>query len=211
MKIIITLILGTIAASAVGYWYFRDIDMNQAGTSENAMTEQSLTTETTNPDELKGKNSIMSLFKMGKSMECTFVFTGEGMRSEGTGFFDNGNARIDSLSSLNSTQLATYLIIDSSSNKMYTWTLQDGKTDGFVMTLPKDGETGKPPMPGTDPRKDTTAVTPESPVDYNCKPWTVDSSVFIPPTDVEFMDMSNMQKQMEDMQKNMQGMNVPKM
>lgn len=213
-KIIITIVVGLIAAFVVGYLYFSNLDVSQQG-SDTALTTQEGETLTITTDEtVKGKNSIMSLFKLGKSMECTFSFSSDGMRGEGTGFFADGNARVDSLyTGTDSAPTASYMITDAKNKVMYTWTLDNGVAQGVKMAIPDDApenDTSAPTTPSPMPTGDT-GITPETDVDYNCKPWSVDNSVFVPPTDVEFMDMTNMQAQMEEMQRSMGGMSMPGM
>lgn len=201
-------------AAAVGYLYFSNLDTSMQGTADTTRNEQDETSTLATNDEIKGKDSIMSLFKMGKSMECTFVFSGNGMRGEGTGFFDNGNARVDSLYTGNdSAPTASYMISDVTNKVMYTWTLDNGVAQGVKIAIPDevpesatDAPTQSVPTPSAD-----GGVTPETDVEYNCKPWTVDSSVFVPPRDVEFMDMTSMQQEMEDMQRSIEGMTIPEM
>jgi hypothetical protein len=213
-KILITLVLGLIAATVVGYFYFSNLDMSQQGVDETMTVEEGDTLTLGTDETMKGKNSIMSLFKLGKSMECTFAFSSDGMRGEGTGFFADGNARVDSLyTGTGSAPTASYMISDASNKVMYTWTLDDGVAQGVKMAIPDEVPSGdvdtesKPsPMPSQE-----AGVTPETDVEYNCKPWTVDSSVFVPPSDVEFMDMTSMQQQMEEMQRSMGGMTIPGM
>jgi hypothetical protein len=41
-------------------------------------------------------------------------------------------------------------------------------------------------------------VGPFDPAKFVCQAWTVDESVFTPPTDVIFQDLSQIQEQMED-------------
>ncbi|MES2749253.1 MAG: hypothetical protein V4606_02590 [Patescibacteria group bacterium] len=198
-KIIITTVVGLIAATLVGVWYFRGIDTDMAGVEQKMVPDT--VAPLANPDQIKGKDSITSLVQLGKSMECTFFFSSEGVKGEGTGFFDKGNARVDSLyTNTDSAPTASYMITDAVNNMMYTWTLDNGVAQGVKMAIPQDGDipTTTPSVPAPE-----ASVTPDTAVEYDCKPWTVDGSVFVPPTDVEFMDMTSLQQQMEAMQMNM--------
>jgi uncharacterized protein YxeA len=209
-KILITLVLGLVAAMVVGYFYFSNLDMSQQGTNETIVADDGDSLTSTTDETIKGKNSIMSLFKMGKSMECTFSFSSNGVRGEGAGFFDNGNARVDSLyTGTGTVPTASYMISDSTNKVMYTWTLEDGVSQGVKMALPDDipSSTADTPDVSAVMSPEANGVTPETDVEYDCKPWTVDSSVFVPPSDVEFMDMAGMQAQMEELERNMGGMN----
>lgn len=214
-KMLITLVLGIVAATVVGYFYFSNLDMSQQGVDETITTEEGDTVALGIDETIKGKNSIMSLFKLGKSMECTFSFSSDGMRGEGTGFFADGNARVDSLyTATGSAPTASYMISDAASKVMYTWTLDEGVAQGVKIAIPDEvpeNTTTDTPDTVTSMPVPDGSVTPQTDVEYNCKPWNVDNSVFVPPSDVEFMDMTSMQAQMEEMQRSMGGMNMPGM
>ncbi len=213
-KIIITIVVGLLAAFLVGYWYFSNLDTSMQGSEDSMPVEEGETLTLSTDESIKGKNSIMSLFKLGKSMECTFSFSSDGMRGEGTGFFADGNARVDSLyTGTGSTPTASYMISDAKNKVMYTWTLDDGVAQGVKMAIPDDVPENTTDAPDTStmaPSPDG-GVTPETDVEYDCKPWTVDNSVFVPPADVEFMDMTSMQAEMEEMKRSMGGMTMPGM
>jgi hypothetical protein len=151
------------------------------------------------PEMMSGKGSLRSLLGLGKSQECTFVVRTDGVVQEGSAFYDGGNARIDTLvTTPGAAPVASYVIMNQDSNTMYMWgTAQAGQ--GIKMTIPQEGDM---PVADTTSSGDDTAVpavTPDMDVDYTCKSWRVDGSVFVPPSDIEFMDMSEMQKMMEGM------------
>ncbi len=200
-KIIITTVVGLIASTLVGVWYFSGIDTDMAGVEQKMLVEHEVTTVTANPDQIKGKDSLASLMRMGKSMECTFSFSSDGMKGEGTSYFDKGKSRVDSLyAGIEGGPQASYMISDTETNLMYTWFTADGTTSGMKMNIPTEATADTVPteQPST-PQVDTNTA-----VNYDCKPWNVDSSVFVPPTDVEFTDMGEMQKMMEEIQMNME-------
>lgn len=199
-KIIVTIVLGLLAATTVGYFYFSNLDTSMHGVSEEALIAEEGTLTLTAGENIKGKKSLNSLFKLGKSMECTFYFSSDGIRGEGTGFFADGNARVDSLyTGSNQSLTASYMITDAQNKVMYTWTLDDGLTQGFKIAIPEgvSENTGDASFMQVSTPPSEVVVTPETAVEYDCKPWNVDNSVFYPPIDVEFIDMTNIQMQME--------------
>ena len=207
-KIIITIIVGLIAATFVGVWYFKGMDTDMAGVEQKMIEDREVSALVTNPDQIKGKDSLASLMRLGKSMECAFSFSGEDMKGEGTGYFDNGKSRVDSLySGAKDGPQASYMISDTVTNMMYTWFTADGTTSGMKMNIPAESQANDVQNNKVNkPQVDTSTA-----VNYDCKPWNVDSSVFVPPVDVEFTDMGDMQKMMEEMQKGMEGMTMPNM
>lgn len=207
-KIIITIVLGILAATAVGVWYFSGLDTAMQGTSEKQVSSADNQLQATaNPELLKGKDSLLSLFKLGKSMECSFSFSAEGMKGEGTSFFADGYVRVDSLYSgdtVGSEPLASYMIQDTNSKLMYMWS--SAMPQGMKMTIPDEADTkaDQPDIPKT-PAGTPLTMDMDTDVQYDCKPWNPDRSVFIPPADVEFMDMDSMMKMMPA------GMKIPAM
>lgn len=199
-KILITIVLGLIVATLVGVWYFSGVDTDMAGVEQKMMDESAVTPAVTSPDQIKGKDSMASLMRLGKSMECIFSFSSDDMKGEGTGYFDNGKSRVDSLyAGMEDGPQASYMITDTSTNMMYSWFTIDGTTSGMKMNIPAETATGDTSVNQPNTPQVDTATT----VNYDCKPWNVDSSVFVPPANVEFTDMGEMQKMMEEMQMNM--------
>ncbi len=167
----------------------------EVGDTKEEVTENEESIEETS----SGKGSLLGLLALGKSQECAFVVRTDGMVQEGTAFYEGGNARVDTLiKGAGATDIASYMIMDKNSNTMYMWGSAQGN-QGIKMTLPS--EDSQTPSPMNNPQGGASAppVTPDMDVDYNCKSWRVDRSVFVPPSDVEFMDMSEMQKMMEGM------------
>ncbi len=167
--------------------------------NQNEATENNPIAEESTDGAMSGKGSLLGLLALGRSQECTFVVRTDGMVQEGTAFYDGGNARVDTLiKGAAAEDIASYMIMDKKSNTMYLWGSAQGD-QGIKMTLPSAESQTPAPMNNPQSGSSAPAVTPDMDVDYNCKPWRVDGSVFVPPASVEFMDMSEMQKMMEGM------------
>ncbi|MCU0678664.1 MAG: hypothetical protein MUF19_03745 [Candidatus Pacebacteria bacterium] len=197
------IIIGALLLVAAGSWwaFSREADTEAVDSPAVSGNEIQLnTTAATDESEaVSGKGSLLSLLGMGKSQECSFVVRVDGMVQEGTAFYDGGNARVDTLVSGVGTEapIASYMIMDAKAKTMYMWGSAQGD-QGIKMTLPEADETAAADTP-TSGSVPAAGVTPDMDVDYNCKPWRVDGSVFVPPNDVEFMDMSAMQEMMQGM------------
>ncbi len=196
------IIIGALVLVAAGSWWALTKDAkttDMAGTE--SMDEQVILDENTSTDEtdeVTGKGSLLSLLALGKSQECSFVVRADGMVQEGTAFYDGGNARVDTLISGAGTEesIASYMIMDQDSNTMYLWSsAQDGQ--GVKMAIPETDVSAESDVATQDTMNQ--GVPPDVDVDYTCKPWQVDGSVFVPPASVEFMDMTEMQRMMESM------------
>ncbi|MFM2339938.1 MAG: hypothetical protein RLZZ360_574 [Candidatus Parcubacteria bacterium] len=175
--------------------------------SQNLNTSaENATIETLEDETTSGKGSLLGLMALGRSQECTFVVRTDGMVQEGTAFYDGDNARVDTLIKRAATEdIASYMIMDKRSNTMYLWGSTQGD-QGIKMTISSAGDTTPAPMNNPQTPTNAPTVTPDMDVDYTCKPWRVDGSVFVPPATIEFMDMSEMQKMMEGID----GISVPR-
>ncbi len=196
LLIVLVIVVGIVLATKVtkDALDIEDTTMKQNVTPENVPV-------TTEPAEetMSGKGSLLGLLALGRSQECTFVVRTDGMVQEGTAFYDGGNARVDTLiKGATAEDIASYMIMDKKSNTMYMWGSMQGD-QGIKMTLPSENTETPSPMNNPQGGANAPAVTPDMDVDYNCKPWRVDGSVFVPPANIEFMDMSEMQKMMEGM------------
>ncbi len=197
------IIIGSlILVAIISWWAFsRETGFEEVGSPEVTGNEIELNTANTRnePEIVSGKGSLLSLLGKGMSQECSFVVRVDGMLQEGTAFYDGGNARVDTLVSGAGTAapIASYMIMDANSKMMYMWGSAEGD-QGIKMMLPEstDAAAAESPVVAT---PNNPGVTPDMDVDYTCKPWRVDGSVFVPPSDVEFMDMSEMQRMMEGM------------
>lgn len=137
-------------------------------------------------DHTTGQDSLQSVLALGKTLECSFRTSDEKMPAEGTAFFDNGKLRVDTMYTGASSSVETANLI-MAEGTMYTWS----KTSegSFAIKMPLSAI----PPAGT-PMKSEKSVSLENKVQYDCKPWRVDGSVFVPPADVTFMDIGDMMK-----------------
>ncbi|MCA9362597.1 hypothetical protein KC906_04430, partial [Candidatus Kaiserbacteria bacterium] len=181
-------ILGVLAVLVVVVGYFMLF-----GTSEQAVTgetpdEQAQqvapipTEETTSPR--LGSGTLEDLRLLGENMECTISYTDEAQGSivEGTYFVSEGSMRGDFLIDAPdySGKVVSSMIVDD--QMMYVWSDINGQLFAVKMDLSliEDStvETNEP-------------VKLDEEVNYNCTPWVaVDRTVFMPPNDVVFQDMS---------------------
>jgi hypothetical protein len=143
-------------------------------------------TDTAVSDHVTGQDSFKSLLALGKTLECTFRTNDEKMPAEGTAFFNKGKLRVDTMytGASSSVETANMIISDDT---MYTWSKTSAGS--FAIKMPLSAIPVSPT--NTQPEK---SVSLESKVQYDCKPWQVDGSVFVPPTDITFMDMGEMMK-----------------
>ena len=144
----------------------------------------STSTESTPSGSLVGQDTLENLFALGKTLECTFRTNDAGIVTEGTAFFDNGKLRIDTMFTVasNSVETANMIVNEGS---MYSWS---STSDGsYAIKMPLSA-------PVAPTQAGTKSVSLQNRVQYDCKPWRVDGSVFVPPIDLSFIDMGDLMK-----------------
>ncbi len=152
---------------------------------------------------LTGQDTFANLFKLGRTLECSFSFKDNGISYDGTGFFAGKQMRTDSM--YMGDGRATYMSsMISDGTTMYTWSKTEAGNFAMKMAVPPE-TTGGAESSAVTAQQQNGQVTLDQKVQYTCKPWNVDGSVFVPPADVQFMDMNDMMKGMPG------GMQIPDM
>lgn len=136
----------------------------------------------------KGTGTLESLRVLNEDLECAISYTPRNLVTEveGTFFVSDGNIRGDFLTEspdLSGRILSSMIIKDTT---MYTWSEIEGEAYGMKIDLTTtEAEAAETKQP----------VSLSADVKYDCKNWeNVDRTVFVPPSDVLFQDMSELMK-----------------
>lgn len=200
MNKLILAIVGLLLLIA-GVYYFITKDKNaDVGSSytANETTESKATMventggTTVAPESSSGQGSFASLMAQGQSVKCTYSGTLPTGRTFGT-FYTDGNQhfRIETTHATDQGALTLNTINDSG----YTYSWGTGPTGAIAIKVADNktpdasatGSTGTPPV-------SPEGVDLNTNIAYSCNPWSGEPSFFQPPTDVEFMDMGEVQK-----------------
>lgn len=185
MKYLIGLGAATLIIIVSAYfWLFSGSEL-QTAQEEMSQTQAQLETQTEskNPEpELTGFGTMKELFGRGKDLECQITTVDNSVASEGTFFVADQKIRGDFITTspdLEGDALSSIIIIEDT---MYVWTEIEGESYGvksqMQTTEDTDVQTQEP-------------VSLDERVKYACQKWErVDQSIFIPPSDVMFNDMS---------------------
>ncbi len=123
------------------------------------------------------KATLKGLLSMGKSLKCTFSNDTKDASVSGIVYAGNGKVRQDFQSNAGGSSMSGHLIVDSTNSFMWT----DGSDQGFkfaVEQITTDQPTISPAQnPGQDIYKS---------MNFTCRSWTVDDSVFLLPNTVTF-------------------------
>ena len=171
------------------FWLFSDNEF-QAAQEEVDQSVSELETQSNSAAseaEMNGFGTMNDLLARGNNLECQITTIDNSVTNEGTFFVADQKIRGDFLTDspdLTGTAVSS-MIIDT--DTMYLWTEIDGESYGIKSRLQamteSDIQTQEP-------------VELDERVKYSCKSWErVDQSVFIPPSDVMFQDMSQMMQE----------------
>ncbi len=141
--------------------------------------------------------SLKELMNMGTSQMCTFSYSDDNGSVEGTSYTADGKVRTDF--SGNQPEMGAYtgsMIFDS--EYMYSWTsnMPQGVKMAVTDALQEDIEEEIESSQQEDYQQQ---FDPNQEVEYNCSNWNVDNSVFTPPSDITFIDMTQQMEQLQQM------------
>ncbi len=193
IPLIIGVIIVLLLAGGGGYYY---MTQRASTTGAREVSDQTATEE----QETTGMMSLKDIMALGRSQRCTFEYSSPDTgKTSGTSYISGKNVRTDFTitDQENNTTEGGMIMVDST---MYTWTTVDKK--GVKMTITESLEASiDEEVQNTE--WENEYVNPDEKLDYKCSGWNEDPSVFAPPSDIEFMDLSEQMKVFEDLQKSM--------
>lgn len=129
-----------------------------------------------------GKNTLMGLMGMSKSLQCDFDYTTEGKAgSKGKIYISGKKVRGEFENEVDGKPTMMSMMQDEN----YTYVWGTVMPEGIKIAVPKDSKTPQ----------QNQYFDPNQPMNVNCKTWGVDQSKFVVPSDVTFRDMSFMMQQ----------------
>lgn len=149
--------------------------------------------QSTVAEEQKRPRSLTELLAMGQTQECSYVFDGDEGKVEGTIHVSGQKLAGNFKMTGTSAEPVTGNIINDG---MYTYLWTSAMPQGIKMKQ-VEGEQGE---------KKTDAdryLGSEKNVDYSCRGWTTDPAAFIPPSSIEFTDLSEQMEQFQTQQDSM--------
>jgi hypothetical protein len=164
-------ILVLIALFAGGYFLYSR--SNSTGKIENSVSNQE-----TSSTSLSQSKSLRDMMAMSTNQECSF--NDEGGNS-GVVYVGSGKVKGDFTTIANGTSTVSHMYSDGS--QMYVW--MDGQPTGFKFSLDSMNDIS------TD-SKVSGNVDVNKKLDYSCKNWSVNNSVFVLPTNITFSDFSSL-------------------
>ncbi|MDQ5962566.1 MAG: hypothetical protein QG653_373 [Patescibacteria group bacterium] len=136
--------------------------------------------------ETDRKGSLKEIFARGGSQKCTYTIIENGITSSATIYLSGEKMRVDSQTTTNGKAENARMLLTN--NIMYVW--GDGMPQGIKMPIPDANTPTSQNTQGT-----VQMVDLDKEMNYSCSPWSADASYFTPPTNIKFMDMSQMMNQ----------------
>jgi hypothetical protein len=185
-----TLIVSLIALSAVGAigWYFIQPPVVDAPSTLTVPAEES--SAEPNGEALEnasvGEGTLYALFASRTSGVCTFTTVDTNTSSTGTVWFGNGKFALESQSLVGGERYLANMINDGA--RTYLWSGTVAGTMALVMDNEDSVST-----------RDVTAASPDTVdlnavVQYNCDSWSVDETKFVPPDNLSFTDLNDIEQ-----------------
>lgn len=143
--------------------------------------EPNTTTATEQKNEAESlESNLASILKAGKTQKCTFTYADEGGNStKGMAYLTKNQMRTDVTSTTNGKSSTIYVIRNGDDN--YIWGSDFPDNTGLKMTMSLDEYASN--------EESKKYFDPNLNAKYDCSNWTVDSSMFTPPTNIKFQDI----------------------
>jgi hypothetical protein len=148
------------------------------------------------PESESFTGSLMDLLKLGKAMKCTYSYTQESTAFQGTSYVSGDKMRTDMEGVVpteeGDQQITSHFISDGTWT--YNWSsMQD---QGMKMKLSELEDAGE--ETDTEDQDYYEQANLDKNFEYKCSPWIVDSSMFVPPSDIEFIDYTQMMQGLQE-------------
>jgi len=194
----ILLIIIAVVLLGGGVWYFyngNNSSSNQATTQTNNSKSESsdgdLAKTESESEPLSGIGSLASVLGFGNKVRCNFSSADNDHESTGVFYTDGERLRVEMTATSPEGSFNSNMINDG--EFIYTWGDTPEGMMAIKMVNPETSETDTTVHDTASPSPDSNSyVDVDEEVSYDCDRWTVDNSVFTPPSDVEFMDMAAM-------------------
>jgi hypothetical protein len=155
------------------------------GKSASVQSGTSATSQSANQPAATSQTSLKALMMAGVAQKCTVNYSNKNSQSQGTIYLASGKMRGDFTGTNAGKTETSHMINDGTT--VYTW------VDGMAMAM-KMSVSAMQAMQSTSTAQSAQnqSVDPNANYQYNCSPWSVDSSLFAAPANINFTDESQM-------------------
>lgn len=182
MKYLVIIVIALLAVGAIAFSVKNSQKIAPQSPEQSAVGE-----------EQKKPRSLTELLAMGQTQECSYVFAGDEGKVEGTirlsGKKLSGNFMV---TDTNEEPITGNVINDGTYTYLWTSAMPQG-----IKMKQVEGDQGEK-------KNDADQyLGSEKDVDYSCRGWVTDPTAFIPPSSIEFTDLSEQMEQFQTQQDSM--------
>ncbi len=192
----VVLIIVVLLALVGGAYYFMQSNSSQETTNSTSSADSSdemsqTEKQMTGNDTESFIGSFTDLLKLGRNITCTFDTRDDsGNETKGTVYISGEKMRgTFQLSQVDGTQMDADVLQDGEYN--YFWSPQQPQGTKLKIAELENDEVDTPD-------KKSPADFSDDEFDYSCQPWVVNSSIFTPPSTVQFVDITSNVQQIDD-------------
>jgi len=150
---------------------------------KSAPNDSPANTKNTNGIKDAKTQSLKALMAANTLQECTFQNATDSSTSEGKVYLAKGMMRGDFTSTSGGQTFTSHMI--TKDGTVYTWI--DNMTTGFKISADENAQAKT-----DDSQKQGVDINQE--LNYNCKPWSADNSIFELPANITFNDLNAIMK-----------------
>lgn len=187
------IIAGVIVVALVAggsIWYINN--RNQDTQNTNQITNNNGSTQTN--EAASDAKTVASILSAGKTQKCTFSYKEGTTDISGTMYFSSGRKMSGDFKTITEGQTTNGNMIISD-NTQYFWTPDTNKGVKINLTSAESSTDGS----SSGSTSASQGLDLDKNYDFNCSSWTLDETKFVVPTNVEFMDLSNIQSQLNNL------------
>jgi hypothetical protein len=179
IKIIAAIAIALALAGTGAYYYSSIQTVEDTAKNNERITEGAFAP--TNTNNLSGTGDFRALLNMQDSVTCTVAYEVEGQGTfSGTVYVNEGKMRGDFSYNTQGEEMHMSVINDGSTG--YTW----GTTPMGELAMRYSIA-----QPDEQAEESQQAFDYDQRVTYSCAPWGADAAAFVPPSDINFMDVSS--------------------
>ena len=181
-----------VLAAGVGWYLYTHEQDTVTRESVSEVPGGADTNKTVEKDEpLSGLGSFAELIALGRNISCDFSYVSADTNGAvaGTVYIAGEKMRGDFDMEQAGQLFESHMIDDG--EFAYTWTVSSQGTFAFKSPV-MDSEASEEAESSVPPSR---AVDMDHEVEYDCQTWRVDESMFIPPSDVEFVSPDMMMQE----------------
>jgi hypothetical protein len=143
------------------------------------------------PALVTGQGTLADFFGRGESVYCTFSGTYEDdTTGEGEFWYANEQLRVEAITRVDGEVYTSNMINDGA--RTYIWS---GTADG-MQAMVMDSDMTTDASTEYEAGAADARVDMEQTIEYECQPWTPQPAQFVPPSNIDFIDMNDMMEGM---------------